>query len=59
MVPLNVNVLTVENEAGVLERACTNSLSLGRVLCTQALSLILPPAHRVPLGRLKVWPSPA
>lgn len=28
MVPLNVTVLTVENEAGVLKRACTNSLSL-------------------------------
>lgn len=28
MVPLNVNVLTVKHEAGVLKRACTNSLSL-------------------------------
>lgn len=28
VVPLNVNVLTVKHEAGVLKRACTNSLSL-------------------------------
>lgn len=60
MEPLNVNVLTVKNEAGVLKRACTNSLSLpGPCALHIGLSLILPAAHQVPLCRLKGWPSPA